>query len=74
MANAIENAARELMARIEQQHAARMSEILGCSVVIVRRVPVRRHGKFTGIYEAVYGMPAEFVEQAQTLGLLAEAR
>lgn len=72
--NPITQTARELRDLIDQQHAVRMSEILGCSVTILRRVPVQRHGKFIGISEPVYGMPAEFIEQAQSLGMLAEAR
>ena len=72
--NAVTTAARALRAQIEMTHAVRVGETLGCAVTILRREPVKRGGKFTGINELVYGMPAEFIEQAQSLGLLAEAR
>lgn len=71
---ALTAAARALRTQIEFTHAARVSEELGCPVTILRREPVKRGGKFTGINELVYGMPAEFVHAAETLGLLAEAR
>ena len=72
--NAVTAVARELRTKLELQAAVSVGNFLGCSVTFLRREPVKRNGKFTGITEPVYGMPAEFVEQAQTLGLLAEAR
>ena len=72
--NAVTAAARALRAQMDTTHAARVAEMLGCRVIILRREPVKRGGKFTGINELVYGMPAEFIEQAQALGLLAETR
>lgn len=75
MANVITAAARELRDRIQADHAAKVGAVLGCSVVILRHEPVKtKAGRFTGIVEPVFGMPAEFIEQAQILGLLAEAR
>ena len=70
----IQAVTRELRERIDQQHAIRLSETLGCTVTILRREPVRgKSGKYL-FSEPVYGMPAEFIEHAQSLGLLAEAR
>lgn len=69
----VQDAARELRDRIDANHAVAIGAQLGCTVTIVRRVPVQRNGKFTGLSEPVFQMPAEFIEQAQALGLLAEA-
>lgn len=74
MRNPIIETARELRDLIDAQHAVKVGQLLGCPVTLLRREPVKRGGKFTGIYELVYGMPAEFIHQAETLGLLAEAR
>ena len=72
--NAVTAAARQLRAKLELQGAVSVGNFLGCKVTFLRREAVKRNGKFTGITEPVYGMPAEFIEQAQSLGLLAEAR
>ncbi len=72
--NVLESCARELRERIDQQHAIRMGEILGCTVTIIRREPVKGKSGMFLFSEPVYGMPAEFIEAAQALGVLAEAK
>lgn len=70
----LQDTARALRNMIDARHAQAIGLSLGCTVTLLRRVPLQRHGKFTGIMEPVFGMPAEFIEQAQALGLLAEAK
>ena len=72
MRNQITDTARQLRDMLDAKHAAAVSLALGCPVTLIRREPVKRGGQFTGINELVYGMPAEFIEQATALGLLAE--
>lgn len=66
-------AAAELREALDRRHAENIGQTLGCTVTIKRYESVRLTGKFSGIAEPVYAMPAEFIEQAQALGLLAEA-
>lgn len=73
--NPIETAARQLRDAMDRQHAANVSALLGCPVTLIRRQQLRvRSGRYVGVAEPVYAMPAEFVEQALTLGIRAEAR
>lgn len=67
MANALERAAKELRDRLDRQHEQRVSAALGCTVKIIRRVEER------GISHPVFVVPVECLEQAQMLGLRAEA-
>jgi hypothetical protein len=66
--HAIEAMARELRDAIDQQHAERIGAVLGCRVTVLRREPLGRH-----LDVPVFGMPAEFLSEAETLGLKAEA-
>lgn len=69
-----EAVARMLRDSIDQQHAARVSKTLGCTVTILRREYVRAaSGQFL-LSEPVFAVPVAFLEQAQILGLRAEAR
>lgn len=72
---AIQTVARQLRNQMDAQHAAFVSNALGCPVTVLRHTQLRTgSGKFSGVTVPVLGMPAEFVEQAQILGLVAEAR
>lgn len=64
---AIERTASELRDRIDAQHAQRVAEALGCAVVILRREDLGH-----GITVPVFGVPMEFLETAELLGLRAE--
>lgn len=75
MGKTVTAVARELSERLDAQHAIRVGELLGCEVTILRREQRKTAaGRYSGISEPVFGVPAEFVEAAQALGLLAEAR
>lgn len=61
------NLAARLRDLMEAQHAVRAGEALGCRVVVLRRVPLA-----SGVEVPVFGVPLEFLEAAQMLGLRAE--
>lgn len=62
--------AQQLREAFETREVERISKALGTPVEIVKRVPQRgKSGKFTGVLEPVYAVPAEFMEQAQMMGL-----
>ena len=64
---AINQAAEELRDVIDQMHAARVGEILGCAVTVLRRQEIT-----PGVELPVLGVPVEFLESARMHGLLAE--
>ena len=43
--NRIQQTARELRDLIDQQHAIRVGELLGCSVTVLRRVPLAKFNR-----------------------------
>lgn len=70
-----QTAAEQLRDAFATREVDRISKELGTPVEIVRRVPQRsKTGKFTGLLEPVYAVPAEFLEQAQIMGLRAELK
>lgn len=65
--DAISLAAWELREQIDQQHAKRIGEVLGCAVSILRREELPG-----GVSVPVFGVPMEFLATAEAYGLRAE--
>lgn len=65
--NIIIKTAAALRDLIDVKHAAAVSAQLGCTVVILRREDIGH-----GITVPVFGVPLEFLETAELLGLRAE--